>query len=91
MVEANPRPRHKFLENDELDRNIKSGLEKDKESLKSKLALKRDKNLSHAQEKILRTMGPLGKLWAALDKARESGETQAMDLHDIVIVQSTEL
>jgi hypothetical protein len=61
LFEGNPRPRHKFLENVDLDRNIKQGLEKDKVKLKAKLALKRDKNLSHAKEIILRTMGPPGK------------------------------
>lgn len=84
LIEKNPRPEHKFLRNDSLDRDIKAGLEEDKDSLKAKLALKRDKGLSHAQEKILRTMGPLAKLWAALDKARESGTTQAMDLLELL-------
>ena len=46
------------------------------------LLLSRDKMLPNAQEKIVRVMGTLRKLWASLDEARKLGDSQMLSLSD---------
>ena len=70
MVTSLPRPTHSFMKNPELDLDVKETL-KDTTVMPTKVSSKvlgREDNLSHVQEKVLRIMGPLGKLYQDLFK-----------------------
>jgi integrase len=79
LVQANPRPDHFFCKAEKLDTSVQKGL-KSKCGRLGEVAINRDSRLGAVQEKILRTTGPLGRIWETLDSARKSKADKRVDL-----------
>ena len=74
-IKETPRPKHKFLQASKLDYNLdKSSLAKAVGPKRSKFLLRQDQTLESSQEKILRIMGPLSKLWTHFNEVRKNEE-----------------
>lgn len=79
-IKSDPAPSHVFFKPEELDESIKQGLAKKVGHSQANIALQRDATLQRQQIKVLRVMGPLGKLWQKLDDVRKSGKNRELDL-----------
>jgi site-specific recombinase XerD len=74
LLEESPVPSHSFLKAPELDDDIRTGLDAVVGHSQAGYLKKRDSQLWRVNDKITRVMGPLGKLWARLDKSRKKGK-----------------
>ena len=76
ITEKNPKPSHSFLSVESLD-DIKEGLPSRVGGNTASAIIARDTTLARCQEKATRIMGPLGKLWRMLDRARKANKEGA--------------
>jgi hypothetical protein len=76
-VENNPIPNHSFIKNPNIDRSIMSIIHKHPRQPAISAQKNRDRQLSHAHEKILRVMGPLGKLFNNLCRAQSQSRSRS--------------
>ena len=74
-----PKPDHKFLTSPELDSDLEEGLES-VIGKKASFAKAYDQDLNRIQTKVLRTMGPLGRLLSKLEKFRKKKSPTTADL-----------
>ena len=82
ITERNPKPSHSFLSVEILDEGIKDGLPGRVGHNTASAIIACDNVLARCQEKETCVMGPLGKLWRMLDRARRTnkdGTTVALD------------
>ena len=79
-----PKPDHGFLEPQTVDDNIQDGLQSAIGQYHARAVLHRDQTLANSQEKVMRIMGPLGKIWATLDKARKSKSERMIRIQDLL-------
>ena len=69
-----PKPDHKFLTTPDLDSDLEEGLGQ-RLGKQAKYTRAYDNDLARIQTKILRTTGPLGRMWVNLTKLRKKKAT----------------
>lgn len=67
-----------------VDDDIQEGLDSAVGHHSAKLLMNRDQTLSSAQEKVMRIMGPLGRLGATLDETRMTGDDKMARVKDLL-------
>ena len=81
MLRHYPTPSHTFLKPEDLDKSLAKGLPDKMGSKPAASVLQRDAIHKKHQLKVLRVMGPLGKLWSKLEEARKSKHDTKLDLN----------
>ena len=69
-----PKPDHKFLRTPDLDSDLEEGLDQ-RLGKQAKYTRAYDNDLARIQAKVLRTTGPLGRMWVKLSKLRKKKAT----------------
>ena len=79
VVKECPKPKHAFLKAAAIDSDIDEGLET-KVGKKATYTKAYDRDLNTIQMKVLRIMGPLGRLWNRLEEVRKKRAPSTADL-----------